>query len=224
MAQATARFGETFGIGSLAPGRAAGAVPRLVCRPAPVRYPVEAFFISTCVVALAEIGDKTQILALMLAGRFRKPLPIICGILLATLANHAAAAFAGTLLGSVLAGRWMQWLLGLSFLAVAVWALFPDECAAGDRRLGRAGPFLTTLVVFFLAEIGDKTQIATVGLAARFELLFAVVVGTTLGMMLANVPAVILGDRLAARLPVSAIRYTAALVFAALGIATIIAA
>jgi len=182
---------------------------------------VHAFLISTGLVALAEIGDKTQLIALMLSARFQRSWPIIAGILVATLANHAGAGIAGSLLGGFLAGGWLRWGVGLSFLAMAVWALIPDRYE--DRRArSRGGAFVTTIVVFFLAEIGDKTQIATIALAARFEQLYPVVIGTTLGMMLANVPAVILGDRLAGRLPLRAIRYTAALVFAALGIATII--
>jgi len=182
---------------------------------------VHAFLVSTGLVALAEIGDKTQILALMLAARFRRPLPIIFGILIATLANHAAAGIVGLLLGNFLTGEWLRWIVGLSFLGMAVWALIPDKYEEDQPALGRGGAFVTTIVVFFLAEIGDKTQIATIGLAARFDQLYAVVLGTTLGMMIANVPAVILGDRLAGRLPLQAIRYTAALVFAALGIVTI---
>jgi Ca2+/H+ antiporter, TMEM165/GDT1 family len=183
---------------------------------------VHAFLVSTGVVALAEIGDKTQILALMLAARFQRPWPIIFGILAATLANHAGAGIVGVLLGNFLTGGVLRWAVGLSFLAMAVWALIPDKYEEDQRAITRGGAFVTTVVVFFLAEIGDKTQIATIGLAARFEQLYAVVLGTTLGMMIANVPAVILGDRMAGRLPLKAIRYTAAVVFAALGIVTII--
>jgi len=182
---------------------------------------VEAFLVSTAVVGLAEIGDKTQILSLMLAARFQRPVPIIFAILIATLANHAAAGLAGTLFGSILAGPWMRWVLGLSFLGVAVWALFPDKYEGGAAAVGRTGAFTTTLLAFFCAEIGDKTQIATIGLAARFEVFYPVVIGTTLGMMLANIPAVVLGDRLAGRLPVKAIRLTAAVVFSLLGVATL---
>jgi Ca2+/H+ antiporter, TMEM165/GDT1 family len=184
---------------------------------------VEAFLVSIAVVGLAEIGDKTQLLSLLLAARFRRPWPIIWGILVATLANHAAAGAAGALLGSLIEGAWLRWGLGLSFLAVAVWALIPDkydDTGGVDRRFGA---FLTALCAFFIAEIGDKTQIATIGLAARFEQLWPVVVGTTLGMMLANIPAVLIGDRIADRLPVRAIRIAAALVFAALGIWTLVA-
>jgi putative Ca2+/H+ antiporter (TMEM165/GDT1 family) len=182
---------------------------------------VEAFLVSTLVVGLAEIGDKTQILSLMLAARFKRPVPIIFGILFATIANHAAAGLAGTLAGDLLAGPWMRWILGLSFLSVAVWALFPDKYEGDDKAISRSGAFTSTLVAFFLAEIGDKTQIATVGLAARFEQFYPVVMGTTLGMMLANIPAVIIGDKLAGKLPVKAIRVTAAVVFTALGIITL---
>jgi putative Ca2+/H+ antiporter (TMEM165/GDT1 family) len=182
---------------------------------------VEAFLVSTMVVGLAEIGDKTQILSMILAARFQRPAPILFGILCATLANHAAAGLAGTFFGSWLTGPWMRWILAASFFAVAVWALFPDKYEANEKGLSRSGAFTTTLVAFFFAEIGDKTQIATIGLAARFETFYAVVAGTTLGMMLANIRAVILGDNLAGRLPLKAIRYTAAVVFAALGVITL---
>src|ERR1041385_7132273 len=183
---------------------------------------LEAFLISTAVVALAEIGDKTQLLSLLLAARFRRPMPIIVGIFIATLANHAAAGFAGTLFGRMLEGPWLRWTVGLSFLAVAVWALFPDKLDERDPVRG-SGVFLTTLVAFFLAEIGDKTQIATIGLAARFEQFYPVVLGTTLGMMLANIPAVLIGDRAAGRLPLRAIRIAAAILFAGLGLLTLVA-
>jgi putative Ca2+/H+ antiporter (TMEM165/GDT1 family) len=182
---------------------------------------VEAFLVSTMVVGLAEIGDKTQILSLMLAARFLRPLPIIFGILFATIANHAAAGLVGTFFGSLLTGPWMRWILGISFLSVAVWALFPDKYEGNDKAISRAGAFTATLVAFFLAEIGDKTQIATIGLAARFELFYPVVIGTTLGMMLANIPVVLIGDRIADKLPVKAIRITAAVVFAGLGAFTL---
>jgi putative Ca2+/H+ antiporter (TMEM165/GDT1 family) len=130
---------------------------------------VEAFFVSTAVVGLAEIGDKTQILSPMLAARFQRSVPIILGIFSATLANHAAAGALGTFFGSLLSGPWIRWILGISFLSVAVWALFPDKYQGDDERIRRAGAFLSTLCALFLAEIGDKTQIATIGLAARFE-------------------------------------------------------
>ena len=185
---------------------------------------MEPFLVSTFVVGLAEVGDKTQILSLILAARFKRPVPIIFGILFATVANHAAAGFAGMLFGGLLAGAWMHWILGLSFLSVAVWALFPDKYKADEQGISRLGAFTSTFVAFFVAEIGDKTQIATVGLAARFEAFYAVVIGTTLGMMLANIPVVVLGDRLASRLPIKAIRLAAAIVFAAIGVFTLLQA
>jgi Ca2+/H+ antiporter, TMEM165/GDT1 family len=188
----------------------------------PIGTSVEAFLVSMMVVGLAEIGDKTQILSMILAARFHRPIPIIFGILFATIANHAAAGLAGTLVGDFLRGEWMRWILGISFLSVAVWALFPDKYEEREQAMSRWGAFVSTVIAFFIAEIGDKTQIATVGLAARFEQFFPVVAGTTLGMMLANVPAVILGDRLAGKLPVKAIRITAAMVFAGLGVFTLI--
>ena len=189
--------------------------------PDPDGVPVEAFLISTMLVGLAEIGDKTQILSLMLAARFQRPLPIIFGIFFATLANHAAAGLVGTFFGRLITGPWMRWILGISFLSVAVWALFPDKYAGDGKAISRAGAFTATLVTFFLAEIGDKTQIATIGLAARFELFYPVVIGTTIGMMLANIPAVIIGDRIADRLPVRGIRVVVAVVFAILGVVTL---
>lgn len=182
---------------------------------------VEALLISTMVVGLAEIGDKTQILSMMLAARFQRPAPVVFGILVATLANHAAAGVAGVLFGSLLTGAWMRWILGLSFLAVAVWALFPDRCSTKDAAIGGTKVFLAALCAFFVAEIGDKTQLATIGLAARFENFYPVVAGTTLGMMLANVPAVLIGQRAAHRLPLKAIRIIAAIAFATLGVITL---
>jgi putative Ca2+/H+ antiporter (TMEM165/GDT1 family) len=182
---------------------------------------MEAFLVSTLVVGLAEIGDKTQILSLILAARFQRPVPIVFGILFATLANHAVAGLAGVLFGSLLGGGRMRWILGISFLGVAIWALFPDKYEGRAERVGRFGAFTATLVAFFLAEIGDKTQIATVGLAARFEQFYPVVIGTTLGMMLANITVVAIGDRIAGKLPVKAIRLVAAAVFAVLGVLTI---
>jgi putative Ca2+/H+ antiporter (TMEM165/GDT1 family) len=183
---------------------------------------MEAFLVSTTVIGLAEIGDKTQILLLILAARFQRPVPIIFGILFATIANHAAAGLAGALLGNFFVGLWMRWVLSFSFLSVAIWALLPDRYEGAEGTTSRWGAFASTLVAFFLAEIGDKTQIATVGLAARFDLFYAVVAGTTLGMMLANIPVVIAGDRIAGKLPLKAIRMTAAIVFAALSIITLL--
>src|SRR4029077_7414187 len=220
MARTSEGTGETFGIGFLHPGSGGGSRAKVVLPPDPRRLCMEAFLVSTLIVGLAEIGDKTQILSLMLAARFQRPVPIIFGILFATLANHAAAGLAGTFFGSLLSGPWMRWILGISFLSVAVWALFPDKYESDDEGISRAGAFLSTLCAFFLAEIGDKTQIATIGLAARFEAFYPVVIGTTLGMMLANIPAVLIGDGIADRLPVKAIRITGAVVFAALGVLT----
>jgi len=183
---------------------------------------LEAFTVSTGVVALGEIGDKTQLLALLLAARYRRPLPIIAGILVATLANHAAAGALGTWLTRVIDPTWMRWVLGLSFLAVAAWMLVPDE--AGDAEgagSGRLGVFGLTVVAFFLAEMGDKTQIATVMLAARYDALLAVTAGTTLGMMIANVPAVLLGEKAVKFVPIEWVHRIAAVVFAVIGVAVL---
>ncbi len=182
----------------------------------------ESFIVSTGVVALGEMGDKTQLLALLLAARYRRPLPIVAGILVATLANHAMAAALGTWLTRWVDPTWMRWLLGASFIAVAVWMLVPDKAeeVEGQER-GRLGVFGITLVAFFLAEMGDKTQIATVMLGARYNELLWVTAGTTLGMMLANVPAVYLGDRVTRWVPIVWVHRIAALVFAALGVAVL---
>ena len=179
----------------------------------------QAFIVSTGVVALSEIGDKTQLLALLLAARFRKPVPIILGILVATLANHAGASALGAWLTRTLDPQWLRWALGASFLAVAAWMLIPDkvdELQTGSTS--RLGVFGITTVAFFLAEMGDKTQIATVMLAAKFDSLWVVTAGTTLGMMIANVPAVLLGDRVMDWLPVQWVHRIAAAVFAVLGV------
>jgi len=179
---------------------------------------LQPLLISTATVALAEIGDKTQLLALLLAARFRKPLPILLGILLATILNHSVAAWVGAWLAGVLPAWLLRWSVVASFLLVAIWSLLPDKLDESEAKPSRFGPFITTLVVFFLVEIGDKTQIATVLLAARFHPLWPVIAGTTLGMMLADGPAVLLGARFAPRLPMTAARWVAAGVFAALGI------
>ena len=185
---------------------------------------MEAFLISTSVVALAEIGDKTQLLAFILAANFRKPLPIVAAIFLATLANHAFAGAIGSWLTGFLRPNVLRWVLGISFLAMSIWTLIPDRFEAGDARLARFGVFGTTLVAFFLAEMGDKTQVATIALAAQYRSLVAVVLGTTLGMMIANVPAVLIGDRIAHRMPIRLVRTVAAAIFAILGIATLVGA
>jgi putative Ca2+/H+ antiporter (TMEM165/GDT1 family) len=180
---------------------------------------VEAFLVSTGLVALAEIGDKTQLLSLVLAARFRRPWPIVCGILVATLFNHAAAGAVGAWVTHWVGPQALRWVLGLSFLAMAVWILIPDKLDEDETQAPAHGVFLTTLIAFFFAEMGDKTQIATVALAARYDALTAVVAGTTLGMMLANVPVVLLGERVTKRLPVRWVHGIAALIFAALGVA-----
>ena len=182
---------------------------------------MEAFLISTGIVALAEIGDKTQLLAFILAAKFRRPWPIVLGILVATLANHAFAAAVGTWLTTLMGPQTLRWVLGLSFIAMAVWTLIPDKLDEDDAKLPRFGVFGATLIAFFLAEMGDKTQVATVALAAQYQMLVAVVAGTTLGMMIANVPAVLLGDRIAARMPVKLVHGIAAAIFLGLGIATL---
>ncbi len=179
---------------------------------------MDAFLVSTGLVALAETGDKTQLLAILLAARFRKPLPIILGILVATLANHAVAGAFGHWLADLVDPDIMRWVLGVSFLAMAVWALIPDHVDDLRAESGHWGVFATTLTAFFLAEMGDKTQIATVALAAQYQSLLAVVAGTTLGMMLANVPAVYLGERITRRIPIPLIHKIAALIFAVLGL------
>ncbi len=185
---------------------------------------MEAFLISTGIVALAEIGDKTQLLALILAAKYRKPWPIIIGILVATLANHAFAGALGAWMTSLISPEMLRWILGLSFLGMAVWTLIPDKFDEKDAKLARFGVFGTTLFAFFLVEMGDKTQIATVALAAQYHAFVPVVAGTTLGMMIANVPAVLLGDRIAHRMPVRLVHGIAAVIFALLGIATLLGA
>ena len=184
----------------------------------------EAFAVSTGVVALGEMGDKTQLLALLLVARWRQPWTIAAGILVATLANHAGAAALGTLVTRWLSPEVMRWLLGLSFIAVALWMLKPDD--AGDEvegtGTGRWGVFGLTVIAFFLAEMGDKTQIATVMLAARFDAPVVVTAGTTLGMMLANAPALWLGDALLKRVPIQWVHRIAAVVFLALGAAVLL--
>ena len=189
-----------------------------------MEHPLEAFLISTGIVALAEIGDKTQLLAFILAAKFRRPVPIILGILLATLANHAFAGAVGTWITGLVGPQTLRWILGLSFLAMAVWTLIPDTFDEKDAKLAHMGVFGTTLLAFFLAEMGDKTQIATIALAAQYQAFASVVAGTTLGMMIANVPAVLLGDRIAHRMPVRVVHGIAAAIFAVLGVATLLGA
>lgn len=189
---------------------------------------LEAFAVSTGAVALGEMGDKTQLLAMLLAARFKRPAPIVWGILVATLANHAAAAAVGGAVAALVGPAVLRWAIGLSFIAMAAWMLIPDkldEAEVAGSGFGARGVFITTVVAFFLAEMGDKTQIATVALAARYPVypdVVMVVVGTTLGMMLANVPAVFFGDRLARRVPMRLVHGISAAIFAVLGVLTLL--
>jgi putative Ca2+/H+ antiporter (TMEM165/GDT1 family) len=186
---------------------------------------LESFLISTGVVALAEIGDKTQLLAFILAARFKKPLPIIGGILIANLINHGLAGALGAWITAMVNPSIMQWVLGVSFIALAVWTLIPDEIEEEETQVVlKLGVFGATLVTFFLAEMGDKTQIATVALAAHYASPVWVVAGTTLGMLIADVPAVFIGDKLANRIPMTLVHRIAAAIFAVLGIATLLGA
>jgi Ca2+/H+ antiporter, TMEM165/GDT1 family len=189
--------------------------------PSVAEFPVEAFLSSLLVVAVAEVGDKTQLLSLLLAARYKKPLPIICGILVATLANHFVAGALGEWIRSLFSADVLRWIVGGSLLAVAAWTLVPDKLDDDVRMPGRYGLFVLTCVVFFVAEIGDKTQIATVILAAKYHALALVVFGTTVGMLLANVPVVYFGSAGANRIPFRAVRIVAALLFAAMGLAAL---
>jgi Ca2+/H+ antiporter, TMEM165/GDT1 family len=183
---------------------------------------MEAFLVSTAVVTLAEMGDKTQLLAFLLAARFKKPIPIMLGILVATVLNHALAGVLGLWITEALSPQWLRWLLGMSFIGMAIWALIPDRIEDSDMRLTRRwGVFGATLVTFFLAEMGDKTQIATVALAANYAAPILVVLGTTLGMLIADVPAVFVGDKFAARIPMRLVHGVAAAIFAVLGVLTL---
>ncbi len=185
---------------------------------------MEAFLISTGIVALAEIGDKTQLLAFILAAKFKKPVPIILGILAATLVNHGFAGALGEWITSLVSPQIMRWILGGSFIAMALWILVPDQFDEDDAKLAKYGVFVTTLIAFFLAEMGDKTQIATIGLAAKYNNLIAVVAGTTLGMMIANVPAVIFGEKIANSIQPKIVHRIAAVIFFVLGVATLLGA
>lgn len=186
---------------------------------------MEALLVSTGVVALAEIGDKTQLLAFILAARFKKPLPIILGILAATLVNHGLAGALGAWITASVSPGILRWVLGLSFLGMAVWTLIPDKIEEEESQVAqRLGVFGATLVTFFLAEMGDKTQIATIAMAAHYATPLLVVLGTTLGMLIADVPAVFVGDKLAARIPMKLVHAMAAAIFALLGIATLLGA
>jgi putative Ca2+/H+ antiporter (TMEM165/GDT1 family) len=182
---------------------------------------LEAFFVSTALVALAEMGDKTQLLAFVLATRLKRKGAIILGILVATLANHFLAGWVGTWLATLVSPQVLRWIVAVAFIAFGIWALVPDKLEEG-REYSSGSAFLTTLVAFFFVEMGDKTQLATIALAARFDALAAVVSGTTLGMMIANVPAVWLGEVLAQRINMKVMRWVAAALFCLLGIATLV--
>jgi len=184
---------------------------------------LQSFLVSTGLVALAEMGDKTQLLSFMLAARYRRPWAIIAGILLATLANHALAGALGDFIPQVANRQVLRWIVAGSFFAMAAWMLVPDRPRADARALPGTEVFATTLIAFFLAEMGDKTQVATVLLAARYAVFAPVVAGTTLGMMLANVPAVLVGERLAARVPMRPLQRTAAVICAVLGVLALVA-
>lgn len=197
----------------------------VVMRPFRPWIVMESLLVSTAVVALAEIGDKTQLLAFLLAARFKKPLPIVAGILVATVLNHALAGAAGAWITATISADVLRWVLGASFIGMAVWTLIPDEIEEDETRIAeRLGVFGATLVTFFLAEMGDKTQIATVAMAAHYAQPLLVVIGTTLGMLIADVPAVFIGGRFAARIPMRLVHSIAAAVFAVLGVATLLGA
>lgn len=187
--------------------------------------PMESLLVSPGVVALAEIGDKTQLLAFILAARFKKPLPIILGILVATIVNHGLAGALGAWITAALDPGVLRWVLGVSFIAMAVWTMIPDRIEEEETRIARKlGVFGATLVTFFLAEMGDKTQLATVAMAANYASPLLVVIGTTLGMLIADVPAVFVGDKLAHRIPLKLVHALAAAIFALLGLATLLGA
>ena len=182
---------------------------------------MEAFFVTTAVVAISEIGDKTQLLSFMLAARYRRPLPIVLGIVSATVANHALAAATGVWLRGAIDPAVLRWVLGLSFLAIAAWTLVPDEAGEERPAAERYGVFLVTLVAFFLAEMGDKTQVSTLVLAAKYDAVLTVVAASTLGMLCADVPAVFLAAAMPRAIPLKTVRFAAAVVFAVLGVAAL---
>lgn len=186
---------------------------------------MESLLVSTGVVALAEIGDKTQLLAFILAARFKKPVPIILGILAATIVNHGLAGALGAWITSTISPEILRWVLGASFIGMAIWTMIPDEIEEEETQIAkRFGVFGATLITFFLAEMGDKTQIATVAMAAHYAEPLLVVIGTTLGMLIADVPAVFVGDKLAARIPMKLVHTIAAAIFAVLGVLTLLGA
>lgn len=179
---------------------------------------MEALLTSTAVVALAEIGDKTQLLAIVLATRFQRPMPIVAGIFVATIANHFLAALVGSQVASILDGQWFRYAIAASFIAMAAWTLIPDKLDDEGQKPARFGAFITTLIAFFLVEMGDKTQIATIALGARFHDVLPVTMGTTLGMMIANVPAVFVGHELLKYVPLNIVRMIAAGLFLVIGL------
>jgi putative Ca2+/H+ antiporter (TMEM165/GDT1 family) len=183
---------------------------------------MDAFFISTGAVAVGELGDKTQLLSLILATRLRKPVPIIAGIFAATLINHLIACSVGEWVGMLMTPTVLRWVLGISFLAVAVWALIPDKMDENVKTQGNYGIFALTAVTFFMAEMGDKTQIIALALAAKYDALAAVVAGTTLGMMIVNIPTVLFAERATKWVPVKVVRVVAALIYAILGVITLL--
>ena len=183
---------------------------------------MDPFFISTGSVAVGELGDKTQLLSLILATRLRKPLPIIAGIFAATLINHLIACSVGEWVGTLMTPTVLRWVLGISFLAVAVWALIPDKMDENVKTQGNYGIFVLTAVTFFMAEMGDKTQIIALALAAKYDALVAVVAGTTLGMMIVNIPTVLFAERATKWVPVDVVRIVAALIYAILGVITLL--
>ena len=189
----------------------------------PLSGQLPAFFTTTGLVAIAEIGDKTQLLSLLLSARFRRPVPILAAVLLATIVNHLLASLVGVWLQGLLSPDILRWVLAVSFLAMAVWTLIPDKLDEEAEPRGRWGAFFTTLVMFFMAEIGDKTQLATTALAARYDSIFLVTAGSTLGMLLANGPVILLGHRIISRLPLTLVRRVAAAAFALLALVTALA-
>lgn len=216
------QLGKTFDHSASVFGRGSVVVDRLY---AGLDKSMESLFVSTAVVALAEIGDKTQLLAFLLAARFKKPVPIVLGILFATLLNHSLAGALGAWITSHVSPEVMRWVLGASFIGMAIWTLIPDEIEEDEACIAQKfGVFGATLVTFFLAEMGDKTQIATVAMAAHYAMPVMVVLGTTLGMLIADVPAVFVGDKLAGKIPMKLVHGLAAAVFAVLGVATLLGA
>lgn len=211
------RSGETNGVA--APLGRAGSATLLSCLSPGPENTLEALLTSTAVVALAEIGDKTQLLAIVLATRFKRPWPIVAGIFVATLANHFLAALVGEQAAAFLDGLWFRYLVAASFILMAAWTLIPDTFDEDEEaRPSRFGPFVATAIAFFIVEMGDKTQLATIALGARFQSVLPVMSGTTIGMMIANVPAVFLGHEIIKRVPLNVVRMAAALLFLVIGL------